>query len=301
MDAKFGKISPTAYSLLESKALTTLPFAKECFTIISEINSKQIQDDVKSLQGYFSMEKFNVNELPIEVIARILHFEARYRSIDKGLQELTSSKILELASGFSFRGLDFCKNPAIHFIDTDLPEVIEPKRELVTELITRYCDYRPTNLTLQPLNALHEEELLEAIASFEAGPLTIVNEGLLIYLDREQKKSLCETIHKILSTHGGYWINADIYRAKDSETTSFDKFYSQKDQEFRAKTNLEANKFQTYEMAIEFFSSCGFEIFKKMEIDPEELSASKLLHQRNLSTKDLKDENPRETWILKAV
>ena len=61
-----------------------------------------------------------------------MHFETKYLSIDKGLRELGYNKILEFASGFSFRGLNFCNKPNIQYIDTDLLNIIEVKKRLLT-------------------------------------------------------------------------------------------------------------------------------------------------------------------------
>ena len=121
----------------------------------------------------------------------------------------------------------------------------------------------------------------------------------MIYLNLEEKKTLCNIIHKILTSYGGYWINADIYRKKEGKKR-IDRFYKQKDLKFREKNKIEENKFITLADAKDFFSRCGFEIYKKIEIDKKELSSNKLLNEKNYSsTKVVKDENPRETWILK--
>ena len=39
--------------------------------------------------------------------------------------------ILELSSGFSFRGLNMCKDSGVFYIDTDLPEIIENKKVIL--------------------------------------------------------------------------------------------------------------------------------------------------------------------------
>ncbi len=193
----FKSISPSAMSLLETRALTSIPFAREALQLISNDS--------------FTDSK-NEEPLPKEVLMRIIHFETRYRSVDKALKEIGSNKIIEFSSGFSFRGLDFCKNPNISYIDTDLPNIIEIKKNLVYELTKRYCDYQPTNLILQPLNVLNEQQFFNTVSSFTSGPLSIVNEGLLMYFNTEQKKQLSAIIHKILSQFGGYWITTEIYR-----------------------------------------------------------------------------------------
>lgn len=288
IDSDFSSISPSAMSLLETRSYTSIPFAKESFQIISQFNSKENQP--------YSL-------LPKEVILRIIHFETRYRSIDQGLQDIMYNKILEFSSGFSFRGLDLCKNPNIQYIDTDLPNIIEIKRNLVHQLTKTYCNYKPDNLILMPMNALNEEEFADTVSSFNSEPLSIVNEGLLMYLNREQKEILCKIIYKILSQYGGYWITADIYRKGEIEGRNIDNFYKQKGREFLEKHNVENNKFTSFADAEEFFLKCGFKIYKKIDIETKELSSFKLLNNDYPSPRGITEgrEKTRETWILKPM
>ena len=58
-----------------------------------------------------------------------MHFENRYWSIDQLLNDLTIINILEISSGYSFRSLEYTRQKAVHYIDTDLPDVIAAKKE----------------------------------------------------------------------------------------------------------------------------------------------------------------------------
>ena len=286
--SKFDSISPSALSLLETRAFTSIPFAKESFQIISQSHSS---------------ESTSQSQLPVGVLFRIIHFESRYRSIDQGLRDLGITNILEFSSGFSFRGLDFCKNPTIQFIDSDLPAIIETKKKILLELTKNYCDYQPHNLLLKPMNALDEKDFFDTISLFSSGPISIVKEGLLMYLNIEQKEHLCNIIHKILSQVGGYWITSDIYRQGEIEGRNIDNFYKQKGQEFLKKHNVENNKFSSFAVAEDFFSRCGFEIFKKIEVEKTALSSVKLLSEYYPSsvTNSISRSKSRETWILKPI
>ena len=55
--------------------------------------------------------------------------ENRYWSIDQLLNDLTIINILEISSGYSFRSLEYTRQKAVHYIDTDLPDVIAAKKE----------------------------------------------------------------------------------------------------------------------------------------------------------------------------
>ena len=306
----FNSISPSALSVLEAKSYTSIPFTKEAYEILTQLKSNELEKGNQLSEDSFTISKFkeinqlnNKIHLPEEIILRIMHFEARYLSIDKGLKDLGLNNILELASGFSFRGLDLCKNLNIHYIETDLQNIIEPKKRIVSELTKRYCDYQPANLIIQSLNVLDEKEFFDTISIFKDGPLAIVNEGLLIYLNLEQKEQLCKIIHDILSKHGGYWINADIYQNDEIERKNLDKFYNQTDKAFVENHKIENNKFRNFRSAEEFFLRCGFEITKRIEIEEKELSSSRILYDSYPTSKNksLGKGKTRETWILKPV
>ncbi len=281
----FDSISPSAKSLLLTKALTTIPFAKEAAELILSGNIKQ-----------FSRE----NKFTTKLILRLIHFETRYQSIDVALSELNINNILEFSSGYSFRGLKFCKNPEILFIDTDLPQLLEKKELLVRELAKKYCSYPTNNLILQALNVLDETTFIEITEQFPPGPIAIVNEGMLVYLNDKQKLRLCKIIHKILSNRKGYWITADIYIKKDEQSGSLTDIFNESGKEFLIQHNVEENKFKSFQAAEAFFRNNGFKIHKKIEVPPSLVSSRKYLgkiHRSQLES--LKNrKKTRETWIL---
>ena len=65
-------------------------------------------------------------------------FEARYKSITELIQKSGAAQVLELACGYSFRGLDLTQNDAIQYVEVDLSGVIETKRGLLEELRRRH-------------------------------------------------------------------------------------------------------------------------------------------------------------------
>src|SRR5215510_3562672 len=86
----FSSVSPSAKSLLLAKAYTNIPFAKETAALMD-------RDEIFDLS-------FDENDFWFWI--RVMHFELRYWSIDQLLKETSERNILELSSGFSFRGLD---------------------------------------------------------------------------------------------------------------------------------------------------------------------------------------------------
>lgn len=142
--------------------------------------------------------------------ARVLHFENRYWSINQLLTELPVKNILELSSGYSLRGFEKVREGHYHYIDTDLPELIDIKKDLLTALQEENNTIKG-KLEVLPLNALDEKQFREVVNHFPEGEIVIGNEGLLMYLNNEEKEKLCKIIYEILKERGGYWITADIY------------------------------------------------------------------------------------------
>ena len=62
-----------------------------------------------------------------------------------------------------------------------------------------------------PLNVLDMEAFKNISDTFDDAPVTVVNEGLLMYLNRSEKEILCANIRETIKRHGGNWIAADIY------------------------------------------------------------------------------------------
>ncbi|HMF34482.1 MAG TPA: hypothetical protein VKK79_23875 [Candidatus Lokiarchaeia archaeon] len=288
-DPNFDSISPSAKSLLLTKALTTIPFAKEAARLIWGENSLQYGQKRLSSKGFF---------------LRLVHFESRYWSIDAALSEIGLKNILEFSSGFSFRGLSMCQDPEVYYVDTDLPQIMEVKKILVQELGARFCDYPVDHLFLRELNVLDEDAFTEMVNLLPAAcPVAIINEGLLVYLDEGQKRQLCAIIHDLLSERGGYWITADIYLKKEKQDAIAKGFYDEKGTQFLEEHNVEENKFESFESAETFFKDCGFEIYMKIEPPAEQISSRKLIEKNpGINLGDIKGrKKTRETWILKIA
>jgi O-methyltransferase involved in polyketide biosynthesis len=250
----FNTISPSAKWILLLKGHTNIPYARQTAELIS-YPDKFIPD---------------FNRIDLTFWARTLHFESRYLSIDHLLEDLPALNILELSSGYSFRGLDTINKKDVYYIDTDLPDIIAEKEALMIALKNQE-NLTKGKIELLPLNALDEKQFQKTIDRFPDGPIVIINEGLLMYLDLREKEQLCRIIHKILERRGGYWITADIYVRKQLENPAIK--LSKKAKEFFEQHHLEENKFPTFREAEEFFRMMGFSIDKEAMIEPSKLSS----------------------------
>lgn len=248
-ERNYNTISPSARALLLMKGMTPIPYARQAAELIS-YPEQYIPDYSRTEFAFW---------------ARLTHFENRYWSIDQLLEELPVTNILELSSGFSFRGLNEVKQRNVHYIDTDLPDLIAIKTNFVTTL--QQGDFEAKGkLETFPLNALDEEQFLNLVNRFPPGEIAIVNEGLLMYLGQEEKEKLFSIIHKVLKERGGYWITADIYVKKLSDPSKV-LLKDDKLEEFFTEHRIEENKFDSYEAAAEMLRKAGFVIDKEAVTD----------------------------------
>jgi len=254
MSRDYATISPSARALLLMKGYTGIPYAREAAALI--MYPEAYAPDYSNRQPGFW--------------ARVLHYESRYRSIDQLLSDLKPVNILELSSGFSFRSLAATREQAIHYIDTDLPELIGTKREFVHAL-TKDGPAPKGWLELLSLNALDAVQFNGIVDRFATGELVIVNEGLLMYLDMQEKEQLCRIIYDVLKRRGGYWITADAYVRKDLP----DPMLEQGDtlRQFFQEHQIEEKKFASFDEAATFFDRMGFVIDKEATTDYSQLDS----------------------------
>jgi hypothetical protein len=269
----YNTISPSAKWVLLMKGLTTIPYARQTAELIVE------------------PEKFipDFNNTDIMYWGRVLHFENRYWSIDHLLEDLPLRNILELSAGYSFRGLDLVQRKNYHYIDTDLPDMITQKKELIKRL-DKDNKAKKGQLEMLPLNVVDEKQFHEVINHFSPGEIAIVNEGLLVYLNQNEKEKLCGIIRRVLKEKGGYWITGDIYLKLASR--NIDLNLDEKKKKFFEEHHVEENRFESFKAAEKFFNRMGFIIDKEAALDLSKYTAFPYL---------IKYAKPTELEKLKAV
>lgn len=270
----FNSISPSARALLLLKGHTTIPYARRAAELI-QYPEPYTPDFSIRLPGFW---------------VRVMHFEARYWSINQLLADLLPApdagpaaheptatspgptNILELSSGFSFRGLALAADRPVHYIDTDLPEIIAIKQSMIPALTENQPAPRG-HYELRPLNALDTTAFQAIVDSLPPGPLIIVNEGLLMYLGKEEKQQLCQLIRKTLQERGGYWITADIYLRRRPEDEDPELAAGDTLKQFLEEHKVNDNMFESFDEATRLFTDMGFVLDKEAEPDYASLSA----------------------------
>jgi O-methyltransferase involved in polyketide biosynthesis len=254
----YSTISPSALSLLLMKSETTIAFAKQAATLLWG-------ESVPSELAH-AMTAENARR-------RRRHFENRYRSLDRLLAQAACPNVLEIGSGLSFRGLELARTTSTFYVDTDLPNIVELKNELVAKL---QLEPLLGSLRVQALNALDSCAFALAVADMPPGPVAIANEGLLVYLDDREKARLAENVRTALLSRGGTWLTADVYVQNpggSAPTVGYGR-----SRQFLDQHRVEQNKFADWSAAERFFTKHGFNI------------VSKLAHEHPLHI--------RESWAL---
>ena len=148
----------------------------------------------------------------------------------------------------------------------------------------------PANLRIVSGNALRLADINNAVSSFNPKkPVAVVNEGLLRYLNFDEKTQVANNVHEVLSSFGGVWITCDTTPKKFLATQDkVTKPGMNKKLSSISGKNFKDNMFEDNEHAVKFLSDLGFsvEVHPFTEIINELASPKKLGYALN-ETKEL--------------
>lgn len=179
----FESISPTAILTSYPRTFTDIPYEKEIYKWLSE----NCNEDVK-------LNKMLAPEI-----------EARYKLTNKILDKLGIKQVLELAAGYSSRGIIYSKK-GYDYVEMDLENVSRNKTKLLNDI-----ESTNDNLHIVSGNALNYDDFKKCEKYFNSSnELVIINEGLLRYLTFEEKKIVATNIYNMLKKYGGAWITCDV-------------------------------------------------------------------------------------------
>lgn len=198
-DKNYADIIKTAFLMLYPRTLTDIPY------------SQKILNEVKKL----SQDKGWGKNVDADA-KKAFTFEARYKLINKMLALSGITQVLELAAGFSQRGLIFSQKSNTVYVELDLPQMADMKKEVLNGFTQI-----PHNMHIIGGNALRMSDFDKAASFFDSSkPVAVINEGLLRYLNFEEKEQVALNIKKILKKFGGEWITCDITMKKFLEKQS---------------------------------------------------------------------------------
>lgn len=241
----YESVSPTAILTSYPRIFTDIPYEKEIY----EWLSKNCNEEVK------------LNKLLAPEI------EARYKLANKLLDKQNVTQVLELAAGYTSRGLIYSKN-GYKYVEMDLEEVTNNKKRIINKLFEMNND-----LHIVSGNALNMDDYIKCDDYFDINKeLVIINEGLLRYLTFDEKKIVGQNIYNMLKKYGGAWITCDVTPKKfiqkqDEQNPTLNDNINN----LTSRNNLN-DRFENEKHIRTFFGKIGFnniEIHKFIEVKDE--------------------------------
>lgn len=248
----YESIIPTAIVTSYPRIFTDIPYEKEIYSKINEENVKKV-----------FLDKMLAPEI-----------EARYKLTNKLLNSMDIKQILELAAGYSSRGLNYSQK-GYTYVEMDLPLMIKEKIKILEEVVEI-----PSSLHFVSGNALQKSDYKKVISLFDrTQELIVINEGLLRYLTFEEKEIVAKNIYHTLSNFGGYWITCDVTPKKFIEHQNVNlPTFNKNLNEITSRNSLN-DRFEDITHVKEFFETIGFKDIKihKFSEVKDELSSPGIL------------------------
>jgi O-methyltransferase involved in polyketide biosynthesis len=254
--AELEKISITAKLAAYYRQFSDIAFAAEVATLIGaeDAYAKLARDhglDRDQLSSYAPM------------------FEARYKSVSELIRKSGASQILELACGYSMRGLDLTRSGTLHYVETDLPGVISAKQELLDEV--RRCHHiAPSSRHhVTVADALDVEQLRVATHRLDRSqPLLVLCEGLMGYLTRAETERVATNIRALLGDHrGGSWIVPDLTFVAELRNLPPERLRLRAAVTGLTQRELDASAFEDHDDLVSFFGGMGFDTRVSSQVD----------------------------------
>lgn len=233
-DKDYEEISSTAIVTSYPRTFTDIPYEKEIYEWLSSHCSEEVTLNKK---------------LAPEI-------EARYKLTNKLLDNSNIKQVLELAAGYTSRGLIY-SSKGYNYVELDLEKVSNNKINII-ETIEKNI---PESLNVISGNALRSSDYSKCDEYFEENkPVAVINEGLLRYLTFDEKRIVAENVYSFLKKYGGIWITCDVTPKKFIQTQ--DKAlpdFNNKLNNVTSRNNLN-DRFENIEHIKQFFGDVGFEL-----------------------------------------
>jgi O-methyltransferase involved in polyketide biosynthesis len=207
-DPKYDPISYTARKILEARArYTRIPHVQEMADALQvPWRAAPLRDGVRSLVwGELRSGRY---------------LQLRYDAISGALQAYPRAAVLEIAAGYSTRGIDESGSRQL-YVESDLGALIANKQQIVRTLRGEPSAHH----RFLSFDVCSEEATRTVLAELKrcalTEPLVVIHEGLLMYFDPAEQRAARDHIATLLreaSPAGGAWITTDFSERELDET-----------------------------------------------------------------------------------
>ena len=146
---------------------------------------------------HIGVDKMDASEIPFSeemcFLNPIIH-EIRYKSINYHIRKSGCKNVLDIACGYSPRGLKM-SSEGFKYYGADLPVVAEEMKSVTTEMQLENCEYFGVDATNWPS--------LKKVSDSINGPVCVCMEGLEMYLTSTEVATVRKNIARILQEHPG--------------------------------------------------------------------------------------------------
>jgi O-methyltransferase involved in polyketide biosynthesis len=196
-------------------------------------------------------------------------FEARYKSITQLIRKVGASQVLELASGYSLRGLDLTRSGVVQYVETDLPDVVAAKLRLLEDLRQHHTIPPSPHHVVTAADALDLDEVRSSAAVLDRSrPLTILCEGLIMYLSKEQTEQLATNIRRLLGEFaGGCWITPDFTFRVEAKDLPPERVRLREAITGVTQRQIDASSFEDDRDLAAFLGRVGFDVRVRSQVD----------------------------------
>jgi len=250
----FGeKISFTADTVAFARTKSGIPHCQKIFEIAEEIGGPLNAKEKERTEGRPDLHAY---------------VEARYLLTDEELKKSGIRQVLELASGLSPRGFIAVEDPfMMKYFEIDLPDKMALKRAVIFELRNRLGAQRYDNLCLFDGDVTDADRVKLIDTCFSQQSVFIICEGLLRYLNWEDKEKLAMNIRYIMENHSdSIWVTPDIHLLSDLYASP--QRIKNHEQTVRDwGKDVRPNLFRDLDHAYEFFRGFGFVIRERSLAD----------------------------------
>jgi O-methyltransferase involved in polyketide biosynthesis len=256
MPADSSLISVTAKLAAYYRQFSDIPFAEEV--------AKRIGADA-AFEGI--LKEHGLEREKLTFYAPM--FEARYKSITQLILQSGTSQVLELASGYSLRGLDLTRSGAVRYVETDLPDVVAAKLSLLEEVRQHHAIPPSPQHVVTTADALDFDEVRSSAAVLDRSrPLTVLCEGLIMYLSKEQTEQLATNIRRLLGEFaGGCWITPDFTFKAEARDLPPERVRLREAITGVTQRQVDASAFEDEHDLAAFLGRVGFNVQVRSQVD----------------------------------